>query len=294
MFVALLALVCAGAAAHRMDKHPASAKAEADRMANEEIYISPNNARRLSLCFNGLAADWYWMRTLQYVGQKILNAGGKVNIDDLSGVDLKLLASLLDHTTTLDPNFMAAYQYGAVVLPAVDMDAAIKLLDKGINANPQAWRLYQHLGYIHWQREQYAEASAAYEKGAQIPGAPVWMRQMQAQMESAGGSRQTARAIYEQMYREADDEQIKTLAAKRLAQLQSLDERDTLRQALNDFHTRNNRCATVWRELSTHLRAAHFRLNANGAPLDPTGFEYVLKTETCDVELGAGSEIPRK
>lgn len=292
--VALLALACVVALSYWIDEHRASAKEEAERLANEELYVSPQNARRMSLCFNGLIADWYWMRTLQYVGRKIVNANGNVSIDDLSELNLKTLAPLLDHATTLDPQFMAAYQYAAVVLPAVDADAAIKLLDKGTKANPNAWQLYQYLGYIYWQRGQYAEASAAYAKGSQIAGAPAWMRAMQAQMQTAGGSRATARAIYGQMHRESDDDQVKTLALKRLAQLQSLDERDIIRQALNDFRGRNNRCASSWHELLPSLRAAHFRLDANGAPLDPLGAPYILDSARCEVELDIGSEIPRK
>lgn len=292
--VALVALACVVMSAHWMDGHRASAKEEAERVADEELYVSPNAARRMSLCFNGLVADWYWMRTLQYVGRKIINAPGNINIDDLSGLDLKTLAPLLDQTTTLDPQFMAAYEYGAIVLQAIDEDAAIKLITKGINANPNEWRLYKHLGYIRWQRGQYAEASAAYARGAQVSGAPAWMRLMQAQMQTAGGSRETARAIYEQMYREADDEQVKALALKRLAQLKSLDERDLIRQMLNDFRNRNNRCPAAWRELMPYLRATRLRLDANGAPLDPSGVAYGLKPENCDIELGMSSEIPRK
>ncbi|GAC1408278.1 MAG: hypothetical protein NVSMB56_20860 [Pyrinomonadaceae bacterium] len=63
---------------------------------------------------------------------------------------------------------------------------------------------------------------------------------------------------------------------------------------MNDFRNRNNRCANVWRELMPYLRAARFKLDASDAPLDPSGVAYVLKFDSCDVELGASSEIPRK
>jgi tetratricopeptide (TPR) repeat protein len=290
----ICALACAVSLARRLDAQQAALSKSTAQFADDDLYLSPAATRRLSLCFNGLVADWHWLRTLQYVGRKLLSAQTEINIDDLRALDMKNLAPLLDRATTLDPQFLAAYQYAAVVLPAVDADAAIRLLHKGIAANPQAWRLYQHLGYIYWQRGAYSEASRIYGEGAKIQGAPAWMRLMEAQMQTAGGSRATARAIYEQMYRGTDDEQVKKLAIKRLAQIQSLDERDALGQALNDFKARAGRCPAAWREMAPALRALKMKTDATGAPLDPLGAPYLLKTDECRVELGAGSEIPRK
>src|SRR5207248_7957270 len=139
-------------------------------------------ARRMSIGFNGLVADWYWMRALQYVGRKLIAYQGDLQLDDLSPVGLSQLAPLLDSATMLDPQFIPAYEYGAVVLPSIDVEAAIKLIQKGIAANPQTWRLYHQLGYIYWQQGRFQEASEAYRQGAQIASAPAWMHAMAAQM----------------------------------------------------------------------------------------------------------------
>ncbi|HYG08939.1 MAG TPA: hypothetical protein VD835_03085 [Pyrinomonadaceae bacterium] len=261
---------------------------------SDELYLKPEQVRRLSLGFNAMAADWYWMRTLQYVGRKVTSHKGAIQIDDLSALNLKILAPLLENATTLDPQFIAAYEYGAIVLPAVDVEAAIKLVKKGIDANPQAWRLHSYLGYIYWQQNRFEEASAAYAAGARIAGAPTWMHTMSAQMASKGGSRETARAIYESMYRQTDDEQMKKLSLARLLQLQSLDEMDALRALLNAHRARTGKCPPAWRELSPALRAARFQLDSSAAPLDPSGVPYVFKQESCEVELGEKSEIIRK
>jgi tetratricopeptide (TPR) repeat protein len=270
--------------------------AEQLAQASEQLYLKPEQARRLSLGFNALAADWYWMRSLQYVGRKIGAHEGAIQIDDLSALNLKILAPLLDNATTLDPQFLAAYQYGAIVLPAVDVEAAIKLINKGIAANPEAWRLHSYLGYIYWQQNRFQEASAAYAAGARVQGAPAWLAAMSAQMATKGGSRDTARAIYQNMYQQADDEQTKDLALSRLLQLQSLDEMDLLRRSVLDpQRTRTGGCPQTWREVAPLLqRAARFPLDSYGAPLDPSGVPYVIKQETCDVELGARSEIIRQ
>lgn len=260
----------------------------------EELYVAPDAARRMSLSFNGLIADWYWLRSLQYVGRKAAAHKGDLNLDDLRPLELRNLASLLEQTTTLDPQFMAAYSFGAVVLPAVDADAAMKLLEKGIRENPQEWRLYQHLGYIHWQAGRFREASETYHAGSRLPGAPPWMRAMAAQVEVYGGRRDTAREVYRRMLQETDDEQIRTLAIKRLLQLESLDERDAILRALRDFQARNARCPAAWREVAPSLRAAKLKLDSTAAPLDPTGLPYALDRTNCDVALHPRSQIPRK
>ena len=260
----------------------------------DELYLKPEQARRLSLGFNALAADWYWMRTLQYVGRKVTAHEGAIQIDDLSALNLKILAPLLENATTLDPQFLAAYEYGAIVLPAVDVEAAVKLIRKGIAANPQAWRLYSYLGYIYWQQNRFQEASEAYAAAARIPGAPPWLHSMSAQMATKGGSRETARAIYQNMYRQTDDEQMKKLSLGRLLQLQSLDEMDTLKALLATHRARAGSCAQEWREVAPLLRAARFQMDSSAAPLDPSGVPYRLKPDGCDVELGERSEIIRK
>lgn len=260
----------------------------------EENYVSPETARRMSLGFGGIAADWYWIRSLQYVGRKAIAAGEGFRLDDVGALGLKNLGPMLEHATTLDPQFIAAYEFGAVVLPSIDEAAAVRLLEKAIRENPSEWRLYHNLGYIHWQAGRYKEAGAAYSAGANVAGAPAWMHAMAAQMEANGGSRAVAREMYTRLYEGTSDAQIKSLAASRLAQLLSLDERDAIRRALADFRARTSRCPSTWREVAPALRAMKLQLDSSGAPTDPLGFPYVLDAAACDVKLDERSEMPKK
>src|SRR6202162_3530648 len=60
----------------------------------EVLYIaSPQALKRLSLGYDGLLADIYWTRAVQYFGDKLQR--GSQHFD--------LLAPLLEITTTLDP-----------------------------------------------------------------------------------------------------------------------------------------------------------------------------------------------
>jgi len=258
------------------------------------LYLSGNTVRRLSLGFNGLVADWYWMRSLQYVGRKIIDHPIEMPLDSLGQLNLTLLAPLLDTATTVDPQFREPYLYAAVVLADVDPERAIQIMKKGIAANPSVWRFHQHLGYIYWKQKNFQAASETYSEGAAIPGAPRWMEAMKARMLADGGSRDVAREIYGRMYEQAEDQEVKEMARRRLLQIDSLDQRDGLRKVLSLYQSKAGRCPSSWREISPALRSLRFPMDAKGEPIDPSGTAYVLVTSGCEVELGPDSEVPRK
>jgi tetratricopeptide (TPR) repeat protein len=279
--------------AHWIDVHRQDVNA---RVTEERLYVDGATAKRLTLAFNGLAADWYWMRSLQYVGGKIVHYEDSHNgrFINLSSLDLKLLAPLLRVTTTLDPQFMAPYEYGAIVLPELNRDEAISLLNYGIAENPSSWRLHHYLGYIYWQRKDYAQASDLYAAGAKLPGAPAWMAALSARMKAEGGSRGAAREMYRHLYEDSSDEAVKDMVRKQLMRLDSLDQRDAIRRVLADYRAQSGRCASAWRDIAGALRAARLRIDSTtGAPLDPSDSPYGLIKNGCDVDLGENSKVPR-
>jgi len=267
------------------------------QFAEEPLYLNGPAMKRLTLAFNGVAADWYWIRSLQYVGRKIVafedSHDGRFNLNDLSVLDLRALPSLLRMSTTLDPQFMEPYYYGAVILPDIDPAAAISLLHQGIAANPNQWPLYQHLGYIYWQRHEYEKASEVYAAGAQLPGAPLWMMAISARMKAEGGSRGAAREMYRHLGEASNDEAVKDMVAKQITRLDSLDERDLISKTLREYAAASGRCASSWREVASTLRARGLRSDSYGAPLDPTGTPYRLTKNGCEVDLDEKSAVPK-
>jgi len=288
--VVVIGMTCAALLVRRLDalRPPPDPNA-----IDESLYLDGKTARRMSLGFNGLAADWYWMRSLQYVGRKIMNIDN-VPIDNLAQLNLKMLAPLLDTATTLDPEFLDPYEYAAVLLPSTNVNEAIRITKKGIDANPNEWRLYHHLGYIYWQQRDYQAASEMYGRGAQIADAPPWMEAMKAKMSADGGSRSTAREIYTRMYEQSADEKVRDMARKRLLQLDSLDQRDALRKLFAAYQTRMGKCPNSFKEIEPVFRALRVPVDSSGAPLDPSGMPYVLRAGACEVDLNPKSEIPAK
>jgi tetratricopeptide (TPR) repeat protein len=269
-----------------------------EQFAEEQLYLNGPAMKRITLAFNGVAADWYWLRSLQYVGRKIVNYedthAGNFSLSNLSSLDLRLLPSLLRMTTTLDPQFLEPYYYGAFILPDLNPDEAISLLNHGIAANPDKWRLYQHLGYIYWQRKDYDKASEAYAAGAKIPDAPSWMLAISARMKAEGGAAQAAREMYVHLSEASDDPTVIEMVNKQLMRLDSVEERDKIRRVLSDYAARAGRCATSWKEISAALRAAGLRVDTSGSPLDPKSVPYRLVKNGCDVDLDEHSEVPHQ
>lgn len=258
---------------------------------DEDLALHGAKLKGYALGFEGLIADWYWMKSLQYIGNKFLNSKETVSLDNLNPLNPRLLYPYLDNATTLDPKFMGVYEYGAVVLPAIDQEQAIKLTRKGIENNPNSWRLYHYLGYIYWRLGDYEKAAEVYQQGSQVAGAADFMRSMAAKMKSEGGSRATAREIYRQMFEEAQDAQAKENAAAHLAKLDSLDDLEAIQKQLDDFKSKNKRCANNWREITPLLRTAelpggrNFLVDNSGSLVDPSGAPYVLDKENCVIKL---------
>lgn len=272
---------------------------------DQDLSLQGAKLKDYSLGFNGLLADWYWMQSLQYIGEKVSNSKDlTINLENLRPLNPRLLYPLLDNATSLDPQFLAAYSYGAIVLPAIDANQAVKIAEKGVANNPNEWRLYQHLGYIYWRLKNYEKAAEVYENGAKIADAPPFMGLMSAQMKNQGGSRETARAMYQQMYEQSQDTQTKETAALQLLTLDSFDEKDAIRPILQSFKEKNGRCATNWREIFPLLRTLKTQTGrllrfdaATFSPVDPTDASYLIinQNEKCDIDNDwKVSKIPRQ
>jgi tetratricopeptide (TPR) repeat protein len=291
----VVGLLAAGLVMRWNDAHSGDLKTQ---FAEEELYLNGPAMKRITLAFNGVAADWYWLKSLQYVGRKVINYedthAGQFDLSGLSSLDLRLLPSLLRMATTLDPQFLEPYYYGALILPDLNRDEAIALLNQGIAANPDKWRLYQHLGYVYWQSGDHQKASEVYAAGANIPGAPPWMMAMSARMKAEGGAGQEAREMYMHLSEASDDPNVKEMVQKQLMRLDSVEERDKIRRILADYKVRAGRCVTSWKEIVSSLRVAGLRVDGSGSPLDPRNVPYRLIKDGCDVDLDEHSEVPHR
>jgi tetratricopeptide (TPR) repeat protein len=253
-------------------------------------FTSGETIRKMSLSFTGLVADVYWIRTIQYFGEKLMYA--PQDVTDIRQIRMDLLAPYLDIVVTLDPQMVPAYRFGAIFLPDRDVQAAINLLERGIRENPNEWRLYQDIAYIYWQTGDYEKAADWFDRGGRIEGARWWMRDMAGVMRIKGGSRETARAVYEK-YLDSEDQNIRNQAEERLIQLRALEEIDLINILLERSKDQPASCEARLRSLAPRLRQYGIAIDDTRMPLDPRGFAYHLDTVNCQVKLSDQSKVYR-
>jgi tetratricopeptide (TPR) repeat protein len=236
----------------------------------EVLYItSPKVLKRLSLGYNGLLADIYWTRAVQYFGRNFHDETGKYT----------LLAPLLEITTALDPQLTVAYEYGSNFLApqppagAGMPERAIELTEFGIHNNPDNWRLYYDLGFIYYQElHDYAKAADAFERGSQIPGAHPWLKLLAALMAEHAGDLQTSRLLWAATYENSTDKNIRANAAAHLRALQVDQDVPALEALTAQYRERTGHWPESFREMA---EAGTIR----GIPVDPLGQPYELAAE---------------
>src|SRR5258708_21627092 len=169
----------------RVDAERTALRLEADELTLR----SPGVMKKLSLEYAPLMGAIYWTRAVQYYGQK----------HHLGDQNLELLWPLLDISSTLDPNLIVAYRFGATFLSdapprgAGEPEKAVELLERGIKANPEYWRFYQDLGDVYYFDEKnYLKASQAFEEGSRNPAALPWMKTMAPKIAPEGATLQTS------------------------------------------------------------------------------------------------------
>ena len=235
----------------------------------EEVLYMPSGktVKRLSLGYSALLANIYWTRAVQYFGEKHLRHARRYD----------LLYPLLDITTDLDPKLTVAYEYGSVFLSqqppggAGQPDKAVILAEKGIRANPEFWRLYFILGFVHYiDRHDPESARVAFEQGSKVPGALPWMKVMAARMAEHSKDINTSIALWQAVYETTVDKDVKEAAQSHLASL--LAERDIaeLQLKVDAYRRKMGVPPTSWADL---IRAGFIP----GVPLAPKQEPYVLR-----------------
>ncbi|MCX7751972.1 MAG: hypothetical protein N2443_03780 [Blastocatellia bacterium] len=237
--------------------------------------------KRWSFGFDGLLADLYWLQAVQYYGRRLFHPGAR----------FEQLAALLDLVTTLDPQFLAAYRFGAIFLAlpppqgAGQPDRALALLDRGIAANPGEWRLILDKGFVLlWDVRDYARAAEVFLQVSRHPRAPTWTRDLAAAVYARAGRREIARRIWRDRFEHGESEQVRENARYQLLCLQAEEELERLQELVRAFRRERGRWPASWQELILAGALKH-------PPRDPLGYPYRLDATTGAVHLSEQSPL---
>jgi tetratricopeptide (TPR) repeat protein len=249
---------------------------------DEVLYLSsPKVIKRASLGYDGLMACIYWTRAVQYFGYRHYYSATSYN----------LLAPLLEITTHLDPHLVVAYEFGSSFLApapphgAGQPQAAIHLMEYGIQNNADNWHLYYDLGFVYYMElKDYKKAADTFERGSHVPNAHPFLKILAAQMAQHAGEYQTARMLWSATYQTTQDEQIKQNAVEHLRALRVDEDVQHLQEAVTRFGERTGRLPASMAELVDAEGLA-------GTPADPDGQPYKLTPEG-RVEVRVPDDFP--
>jgi hypothetical protein len=253
------------------------------------LYVnSPAVMTRVALSYDALVADLYWIRAIQYYGGTRISASADKSY--------ALLYPLLDLTTSLDPNFNIAYEFGAFFLSEKPpggpgrSDLAIRLLDKGMTARPDRFQYPYGIGFVHYRDGDYARAAEWFKRAAQTSGAKkegeradMWLEPLAASTLAAGGDTRSSRLMYEKLL-DADTPWIRNDARRRLKQLDAIDQIAVLERLTMAYARRFEDGELTWEGM---VRAGFIK----AVPTDPEGHPYVLHPFWGDVTISVDSPL---
>jgi hypothetical protein len=254
------------------------------RAQEEVLYVSSGRGvRRLAPGFEGLAADLYWLRTVQYFGGQRLFARDK---------KFELLRPLIEITTDLDPRLVIAYKYGATFLSeplpigAGRPQEGIEVLEKGVAAMPDNWRMRQELGFFHFVFLHDAQRAAQILLDtSRLPGAAFWLKNLAAMVLAKDGQRESSREIWRQIYKQSEGP-MRDNALRHIQVLDAYDLADKVQSLVAEYERRTGRRPDTLDE----LRSAGL---VSGPVVDQSGEPFLYDRESGRVRVSTQSTLWR-
>ncbi len=236
------------------------------RQVDEFTYLpSGKYLKTAALGYDQLAADLFWLRVVQYIGDNEKEAQG-----------YPLIYQLIDLVTDLDPKFSFAYKVGGIILSiyAKRIQESNALLEKGFKENPEVWDLPFFLGFNHFfYLGDYYTAAEYMNKAAQLPGHPPYLPKLVARLYAQAGSPEVALEFLARAYEQAPNELIREELKRRMKEV--IIERDILflEKAVKIYQERYKRLPDTLNDL---IRGKIIQ----GLPQEPFGGYYYLDPES--------------
>ena len=159
------------------------------------LYVRSGDAlRRMSLSFTPLLADVYWIRTVQYYGG--------TRLSDVRAEELRPAVPAARHHDDARPPISTSPTGSARSSSPKATRAGpggrtwrSRSSRRGSGRDPTRWRYLQDIGFVYyWWLGDYRTAAEWFQKAAEIPGAPWWLRSLAAVTLAQGGDRRSSRA----------------------------------------------------------------------------------------------------
>jgi tetratricopeptide (TPR) repeat protein len=276
--VALRVLLAAAAVAHaarRLDR----ARAE-DPAGYQVLYLPSGRYLKVaSLGFPELLADVVYIWSIQYYG----NYDSQDRFRYLEHVYGNVISEL-------DPRYVDPYLVGSMIMSmeAKDYEMALRLLDKGIAANPDEWILAFEAGFVSFNSlGDHARAARYFQRALAIPGAPSVIRRLHAEMYNKMGDKRTSLAHWREVYEQAANDHVRDVAWRHVHDLTIEVDLEHLRAAVNGWRERQG-------TNPPDLRALQRAGLVGGEPVDPDGRPYTYDPASGEVSSTSGFRLYRR
>ncbi len=268
--ISALVLGVAAASVGAVSLHQVQNDAGEDRL----LYLP--NGRYLkvaSLGHSALAADLVYLWSIQYYS----NYEREDRFRYVEHVFGNVIAEL-------DPGFTDAYSLGAMILSveANDLDGALRLLDLGIERNPDNWILPYMAGWECFHAGRFAQASGYFAHASQIPGAPDLIARNRAGAVARSGDITAAYHLWRELYEDQDiDDTTRAVAKRQVRELHIQIDLQAIRRAVADHRDR-------YGTLPASIQALVAQGLLPAERLDPDGGRYSYNPSTGEAGSQAG------
>jgi tetratricopeptide (TPR) repeat protein len=138
----------------------------------------------------------------------------------------------------LDPKYLDPYQIGAMIAypEAGDMTAAFRILDLGLEKNPDQWIFPWQAGHMaQINLKDFRLAQAYYKKAMEIEGAPDMTRRLYANAATELSDYETAGQLWLEIYKTTLDPRVKKIAFNHLYRVNAAQDLEVLNQAVQAY-----------------------------------------------------------
>lgn len=190
----------------------------------------------------------------------------------------------LDHIFSiineLDPSYLDPYDIGAVIAAyeAEDLDLALKILDRGLEKNPEQWFFpYMAAHYAQMIKKDHKLAQEYYKKAMNIEEVPPIVERLYANAIFKSMDYKRALQTWLEIYKTAKDERIKKIASNHIYNITTTIDIQKINEALEKFKESYGRNPM---ELSQLVKAGFL----DSLPKDLDGKEYIYDSRTGEVK----------
>jgi tetratricopeptide (TPR) repeat protein len=196
-------------------------------IAEMAYFPSGRFVREASIEYQGLAADFVWLRAIQYYGYHLM-----------SDRKYEWLGHVFGILASLDPGFIGAYHFGAITLAwdAGKPHEAVDFLTDGMKANPMSWQVPFDAGFICYMvLHDYDRAGTFFEIASKMPNAWFILARWAAIAKAKAGDFQTAREMWLDILKGTENRALKALVVRQLKNLITDEAIDRLQKAAQQF-----------------------------------------------------------